>query len=91
MSRDSALALTTVPSDAPSPHRIPPPVIIIPPGVVAGVTYGALTARYLVAPRTKRRGAGHEPGGWKVRCARCGQAHVLPEVLVRRGTCPTQN
>lgn len=93
MSRDSdptTLALQTLPSDEPAPPRgaLPPPVIVVPTRVLAGVKYGAFTARYFVQPRVRRRGAGTAPGGWKVRCAHCGGAHILPERLVRRGQCP---
>lgn len=92
MSRDSdpTLDLQTVPVDPEAPRRaLPPPVIVIPPRILAGVKYGSFTARYFIQPRVRRRGAGAEPGGWKVRCSRCGGTHVLPESAVRSGKCPS--
>jgi len=94
MSRDStpaAISLQILPTDEPAPSprgALPPPIIRVPPRVLAGVRYGAFTARYFLQPRIRRRGAGAEPGGWKVRCARCGGSHVLPEAAVRGGKCP---
>lgn len=90
MSRDSTPNLQTVPSDPEAPRRaLPPPVIIVPPRILAGVKYGAFTARYFIQPRVRAHGAGTTPGGWKVRCARCGGTHVLPESVVRSGKCPS--